>query len=423
MNDGFWFNVAGFVACALVLGVASTAQAAFSHLNAARLRSLMQHGVSRSEALAEVAQDPSGLAAAISIAHLGSVAGAVGLATVGIMRLELRPGTTTAILIGVAILLLTVQTLGRAIGSVRPEPVAARLYILVRMAGVAASPLVRLENLLVRSALRPLLGGSPEEREATTEEDLRLLVDTVEETQALEREERAMITSIFEMSDRDVSEIMVPRLDVVAIDASTPIVEALDLAISTGHSRFPVIQGDLDHLLGIVHLRDLAGSVRSGTQEAALTSLTRSVHVIPESKKIDELLRDLQTLHIQMAMVVDEYGGTAGLVTIEDLVEEIVGEIRDEYDTEEDRIQVISDHEAIMDARVSIHDANEVLALHLDDEHYENLAGLVYSELGRVPALGDVVTLPNCRISVLATSGRRVHRVQVILTDEDAADR
>src|SRR5207237_375048 len=139
--------------------------------------------------------------------------------------------------------------------------------------------------------------------------------------------------------------------------------------------------------------------------------------VVPETKKIDELLHEFQKDRTQMAIVVDEYGGVAGLVTLEDLLEEIVGEIRDEYDTEEERVLMISDREAEMDARVDGHAANEVLPLTLSDEEYETLAGLVYSELGRVPAPGDIVQLPTCRIKVLSAVGRRVHRVRIELSE------
>src|SRR5207244_1660796 len=209
--------------------------------------------------------------------------------------------------------------------------------------------------------------------------------------------------------------VMVPRRDGGAGDHSLSVGEALALAISSGRSRFPVLEGDLDHVLGVVHIRDLAAGVRAGRAEETVAEYVRPMHIVPEGRKIDEVLRDLQSMRSQMALVVDEYGGTAGLLTVEDLLEEIVGEIRDEYDTaENDPIEKLSDREAIMDAGVSIHDANEVFPLHLESsDEYETLAGLVYSELGRIPVPGDVVTMPGARIKVLSTSGRRVIRVQV----------
>lgn len=423
-ETALWAYGAGFTVSCLLLAVASAAQNAFGQLNAARLRHLMQRGVSRSEALAEVVQDTTGLGAAISIVHLASVALGVGLAVHAALRLALAPEVSAALLVAAGLLLLTFQALGRAVGAARPEPVASGLYSPVRFLAAVATPLVQLENLLVRSVLRPIFGARAEGRGSPSEEDLRALVDAVEETEGLEREERAMITSIFEMSDRDVQEVMLPRLDVVALDGAKTVAEALDVAISTGHSRLPVYEGELDQVLGVVHLRDLAASMRQGAENQTIAALARPVHVVPEGKKIDELLRELQAMRTQLALVVDEYGGVAGIVTLEDLLEEIVGEIRDEYDTAEvDLIEQISKQEAIMDARVSIHDANEALPLHLDPEEYETLAGLVYGHLGRVPNVGDVVSLPTCRIKVLSTTGRRVQRVLVTLADQEETER
>jgi CBS domain containing-hemolysin-like protein len=211
---------------------------------------------------------------------------------------------------------------------------------------------------------------------------------------------------------------MVPRVDVIALPAETSVESGLDVLVASGHSRVPVYEEDLDHIDGIVHLRDLARELRAGHGSHSLGSLVRPVHVVPETKKIDELLHEFQEQRIQMAVVADEYGGTAGVVTIEDMIEEIVGEIRDEYDTEEEeRIQVISDREAILDAGVSIHDANEVLPLNLEDDDYDTIGGLVYEQLSKVPNTGDVVTLRHATIRVLSTKGRRVQRVQVTMTD------
>jgi putative hemolysin len=413
-----WLYGVGFAICSVFLALSAGAEVAFAQLNGVRLRQLMQRGISRSQAIAEVVQDPAGLGAAIGITHLTSIAVAAGLTVHGVLMFALTPQSGAAILFGAGAVLLMVQTMGRGIGVVRPEAVATRLYGPVRVIAVVTGPLVKLDNMFVRATLRRLLGAIPEDHSSATEEDLRALVDVVDETEGLEREEREMITSIFEMSDRDVAEIMVPRLDMVSITSVKSITEALDLAVVSGHSRFPVIEDDLDHVLGVVHLRDLAGALRRSETDQPLSALVRPVHVVPETKKIDELLRDLQSMRTQMALVVDEYGGTAGLVTIEDLLEEIVGEIRDEYDTEEDPIQVLSDREAIMKATVSIHDANEALPMHLEDDEYETLAGLVYNELGRVPTPGDVVTLPGATIKVLTTIGRRVQRVHVTLQED-----
>ena len=413
-------HLALFGLCLIVVVVASAAQSAFGYLNATRLRHLMQQGASRAEALSRVVRDPGGLLSAVAFLYIVAVAGATIVALDYLQRLR-EEAATAAFLVGIAgacVLVLMAQALGRAIGATRPERAAHLLYPLFRAIGPLTLLLLSPWYAIGDRLIQRVSGLKPEERAAISEEDLRILVDAVEETEALEEEEREMIASIFDMSDRAVSQIMVPRVDVVGVEATTSVADAIDVLVSTGHSRVPVYEGNLDNVMGLVHLRGLAEALRTGRGDAAVAGLARPVHVVPETKKIDELLRELQEGHIQMALVADEYGGTAGIVTVEDLLEEIVGEIRDEYDVEEDLIQIERpEREAIFDGRVSIHDANEVLPLNLNDDEYDTIGGLVYERLAKVPSPGDVVTLGNFTIRVISTKGRRVQRVRVTMAD------
>jgi len=415
-------HLALFGLCLFLVAVASVAQSAFGYLNATRLRHLMQQGASRAEALSRVVHDPGGLLSGVAFLYIVAVAGATIVALDYLQRLREEAAAAVFLLgiVGACLLVLIAQAFGRAIGATRPERASQLLYPLFR----AVSPLTLLLlgpwYAISDRLIQRISGLKPEERAATTEEDLRILVDAVEETEALEEEEREMIASIFEMSDRAVSQIMVPRVDVVGVEATTLVADAVDVLVSTGHSRVPVYESDLDHIIGLVHLRGLAEALRTGRGDKPVAGLVRPLHVVPETKKIDELLHELQEGHIQMALVADEYGGTAGIVTVEDLLEEIVGEIQDEYDVEEDLIQVVSpDREAILDARVSIHDANEVLPLNLNDDEYDTIGGLVYERLAKVPSPGDVVTLGNWTIRVISTKGRRVQRVRVTMAEAE----
>jgi CBS domain containing-hemolysin-like protein len=357
----------------------------------------------------EVVHNPGSFIMGLALFYLLSLGGGTVTAVDLVQRSGWALWVQVLALVAAAKLLLIAQMVGRSVAAAGPERAAQLFYGPLQLAGQLVRPLHSAVDVVTSRVLHI----RPEER--TSEEELRTLVDAVEETQALEADEREMITSIFELSDREVREIMVPRMDVVAADESTPVVAIVDLLISTGHSRVPVFHGDLDHLTGMVHLRDLARAMREGRPEVPVGDLVRSLHVVPETKKIDELLREFQQARHQMAVVADEYGGTAGVVTIEDLLEEIVGEIHDEYDVEEERIQVISEREAVMDARVSIHDANEVLALNLDDDEADTIGGVVYERLAKVPSPGDVVDLGNSTIRVISTRGRTVQRVQVTL--------
>ncbi len=406
-----------FAVSVVFVAVASAAQSAFGYLNATRLRRLLQQGASRSQAMFEVVHNPGPFLSSISLLYTLSVACATVI-TIDFMQTALTGvGARVLTALAAAILVLIAQAMGRRIATLWPERVASALYSPLRTIGVITLPIVWPGYVIADRMLRVFFKSKAEDRLATTEEDLRVLVDAVEETEALEEDEREMITSIFELSDRDVREIMVPRPDIVAVEVSFSVAATVDLLIATGHSRVPVFEGDLDHINGLVHLRELAEALRNERDESAVAGLVRAAHVVPETKKIDELLHDFQTQHIQMAIVADEYGGTAGLVTIEDLLEEIVGEIHDEYDVVEERIEVISEGEAIIDAGVSIHDVNETLNLDLDATEYETIGGLIYDRLGKVPTAGDVVETDHVTLRVLATKGRRIQRVQVTIQE------
>ncbi len=413
-----------FALSLLIMAIAAGGQAAFGYLNATRYRSLMQHGATRSQAVQQITNEPGPLLASVSLLYLLSIIAATLVAWDFALSL-LLDRTARYIVLGVAaFLLLGMQTLARALATARPERAAMILYRPLAVFGMVSRPVIAPWHALSSLVLRSVLGVRPDERAATTEEDLRALVDVVEETTALEEDERDMITSIFELSDRDVREIMVPRIDVIAIPSSMSVNEAVDVLVSSGHSRVPVYEEDLDHIAGLVHLRDLTEALRAGRGEATVVQFLRPVHVVPETKKIDELLREFQQQRSQMAVVADEYGGTAGVVTIEDLLEEIVGEIRDEYDTEEEElIEMIGDNEALMDARVSIHDAKEALPLQIDaDDDYETIGGLVYAHLDKLPEVGDVVELEHCILRVVSTKGRRIQRVLVRIMDRNEAE-
>lgn len=412
-----WVHILVFVTSLAVVGVTAAAQEAFGHLNAARLRRLMQQGASRSQALSRVVHDPGPFFSSVALLYLLSVS-ATTVVTFDFVQRVVPDLAIQIVAVGAAgVLVLIAQTLGRSMAALRPEPVAVVLYGPLRVLGALTVPLVRPWDLLTTKLLRRLTGVQGDDRLATTEEDLRLLVDVVEETEALEDEEREMITSIFELSDRDVREIMIPRVDLVAIESSASVSDAIRIVISSGHSRVPVYEGDLDQIVGIVHLRDLAANVQSGREGVPVAELVRPAHVVPETKKIDELLREFQVQRIQMAVVADEYGGTAGLVTIEDLLEEIVGEIHDEYDVPEQSITRTGERELVVNASVSIHDVNEELGLELDDDDYGTLGGLVVARLGKLPVVGDSVLLEQCSIRVLSVTGHRVDSVQVTLQE------
>ncbi len=224
-----------------------------------------------------------------------------------------------------------------------------------------------------------------------------------------------MMRGILEMGDQSVREIMSARTDVTAVSTEASIGDAMRLVSDTGFSRIPLYEEDIDHIVGVVYAKDLIAYLQRGDVAPALRDVARPPYFVPETKRANELLADLRREQVHMAIAVDEYGGTAGVVTVEDLVEEIVGEISDEHDTDEIEIERVSDDEAVIDARLSIDDLNELFGTEIDLEDVDSVGGLVVSRLGRLAVPGDEVATDDdaLTLQVLSILGRRIKQVRV----------
>jgi CBS domain containing-hemolysin-like protein len=245
-----------------------------------------------------------------------------------------------------------------------------------------------------------------------TEDELKTWVEAGQVEGTLEQGERKMIYSIFHFSDTLCREIMIPRIDVFALEADITLSGAVQAAIDSGHSRIPVYEEDIDNVIGLLYTKDLLRPTLAGKDSVAIREILRPVYFVPEAKKVDELLREMQARGVHIAVVVDEYGGMAGLVTLEDIVEEIVGEIRDEYDEREELLfQKAGADEYIFHGRIDIEDFNDVLGTHLTREVADTLGGFIYGEVGRVPAEGEKVEVEDWVLVVEQVIGRRIRVV------------
>ncbi len=287
-----------------------------------------------------------------------------------------------------------------------PETWALRLSSYTRFIYLAMSPMLALPYLLTNST-------EQKQERTVTETELISLVEAGQEEGVLEQEEQKMIVSIFRLGDTLVREIMVPRIDVLALEVNTPVDEALDSIKQAGHSRVPVFKDSVDNILGLLYAKDLLGIWREGRHEVSLSDHMRQAYFVPEAKKVDELLAELQAKRIHMAIVVDEYGGVAGLVTLEDIVEEIVGEIRDEYDQAEELLyQAINEDEYLFQGRIDLDDFNDIMGTELPNSEADTLSGLIYSRIGRVPTAGDNVQVKDLKLTVEQVSGQRIRKVR-----------
>lgn len=296
-----------------------------------------------------------------------------------------------------------------------PEAWAARFAILVYTVMLTVSPVVW---LMTRLANR--IGGPLGDRiyQLVTEEQIMTMVDAGQEGGAIEKEEKDMIFSIFQLDDTLAREVMVPRIDILAFEDSISLVEATDKLLEAGFSRAPVYTESIDNVIGLVYIKDLLGAWRRGETELPITKILRDPYFVPEAKKVDELLTEMQARRVQMAVVVDEYGGTAGLATFEDIVEEIVGEVQDEYDIGEEMPYLkVNASEFIFRGGIDLDDVNIIVDADLPKGTSETLGGFIYGELGRVPAAGDVIEAGGVKMVVEQVIGRRIRKVRAKLLE------
>jgi len=264
------------------------------------------------------------------------------------------------------------------------------------------------------------IDADAEEDEETTDEEVQAYIDVGEEEGILEPAEGKLLQSIVDFGDRVAREIMTPRIDVMAFEANKSIEELAKLFSESKYARIPIYRDSIDQIVGIVHIKDLFDAILRGEKKSA-AELARPPYVVSETKKVDELLREFQSEHIQVAVVVDEYGGTAGIVTIEDIIEEIVGEIADEHEEEEPTIVDVGDGTYLVSGLLRVEMLEERLGTELRDENYETVAGLIFTTLGRVPQVGARVTKNGWRFVVDRADRKRIYRVKVEPDPEWAA--
>ena len=278
----------------------------------------------------------------------------------------------------------------------------------------------RLATWTSRGGAAPVSNGAADNGVADASGDPAI---TEADLVSLDHRDREMLRSILRLDVTTAREIMVPRLDMLAVAADASLVQVSKLMIKSGHSRLPVYEDTTDNILGIIHSRDVMEAIAGGDIAADIRDLLREAFVIPETKRIDDLLEELQVRGVQMALVVDEYGGTEGLVTMEDVLEEIVGEIEDEFSrTKEAEIVRLPDGAVVVDAGVTTDDVDEMFGTSIDSPDVDTVGGYVYDSLGRIPQVGDVVTTDNLEISVVSILGRRLRKLRIQRTETSSPD-
>ncbi|MDR5683697.1 MAG: hemolysin family protein [Armatimonadota bacterium] len=386
----------------------SVAEVALFGANRQRLRQLADEGHLRASVALRLLDTPSRILSTLTVGQLLAEVGlAVVAASLAIRRLGSGWGEVVAVVAAAGIVLLAARIVPRTAAARAPDALAVMCAVPLRAFEVVLWPVTTLLGRLPS-------GHAIWERAPLTEEHIRLMVRIGEANGALEEGEREMIHSIFELGETLAREIMVPRVDIQAIPHDARLLEIVDRAMEEGHSRIPVYRDTIDHIVGVVYVKDLFRYLREGRTDVTAADVMRRAYYVPETKKVGELFREMRQNNTHIVIVVDEYGGTAGLVTIEDVLEEIVGEIRDEYDVEErEPLVMVDEHTAIVDARMQLDEVNERLRIELPADEVDTLGGFVYSRVGHVPQLGEEITYDGVRIRVEELDGQRIARLRV----------
>lgn len=413
----------------LINGFFVGAEIAFVSVRRTRLDELADAGDRRAKRAQRLMRDPGRFLAVIQVAitFLGALASAVAAVSIvtfvaeplrGIPLVAEQADTIALLLVTFTVSVVSIvlgELIPKGLALANPDRIALAVSGPITLFAKIVSPLVAVLVLLTKVISKPF-GIDPTRTPELSAAEIRLIVEQGSQQGVLEAEEEQMISAVMSLSDSKLHEVMVPRIDIVAIDQEATFDDAVTLVLTEGHSRTPLYKESVDHIVGILYAKDLLRIIAAGGPRPRLRDIMRPALFVPESQSVDDLLHELQRRRVHMAIVLDEYGGTAGLVTIEDLLEEIVGEIQDEFDEEEPMKVIVRDGEAILDGRADIDQLGELVDPPLeleDDEEYDTVGGFVYHRIGRVPVVGDTVAIDPFTITVVKVTGRRVGKVRV----------
>jgi CBS domain containing-hemolysin-like protein len=409
-----WSLIAIAVVSLLVMAGAATVEASAGLISRHRFRQAAT-GPGRERSVQTLLDPRRSLVSALQLVQAIAIALAASLITYVIMREGGWGPVVIAVLVASALFLLLGQAVPRALARTRPTATAGALLSLARFVATLVRPLSALSDGAADLFTRLFGGDHPDTVPAGSEEELLIITRDDHDDGVIEPEERKMIDNVLRLEETAARDIMVPRVDIVAVAEDASPQEIVDAITERGHSRLPVFRESIDEIVGVLYAKDLLPFVIGSTRSLPIKQLLRPVYVVPESKRLDDLLGELRRNRVHIAVVADEYGGTAGLVTIEDILEEIVGEIQDEYDEELTLLERVSDSEIIVDGRLPIEEIEAALELSLtgEDDGYGTAAGFVHWHLDRMPQQGDHFDAHGVRAEVLDVESNRLRRLRL----------
>jgi CBS domain containing-hemolysin-like protein len=442
MTSADWVGLGAVAVLILLAALMAAAEVVITRMSRIRAYRLREEDRRGAASLVRLVDDPAPHLNVVLLLTLlfqlagTTLAGAVALRVLG------GYGDLVATLIMTVLLFVLAEAMPKTFAVQHTDRIALRLAPMVvalgAMLGPVARLLIRVTNVILpgkglkegpfvtEAEIRAMADvASKEEAKKgpyTTEEEIRTLADVAADEEVIEREERRLIHSIFEFGDTVVREVMTPRPDIVAAPASTPLPEAMSLFINSGYSRIPIYDAGLDDIVGVLYAKDVVREFHAGHVERPLSGIAQAPHLVPESKKVAELLKEMQRDKFHMALVMDEHGTLCGLVTLEDVLEEIVGEIADEYDREEPNVKPVGEKAYRVNARTSVDQLSEVLDVKLPTTEWDTVGGLMLGVLGHLPAQGEQVELESLRFTAERVHGRRIAEILVEELDHEGQE-
>jgi putative hemolysin len=411
-----WVLVAVLVVVGSVLALA---EASLTRMTRVRALALVEDGRRNAVLLERIEADPPRYLNAVYLAVMFCQNGSAILVAIIAERSYGGLGVTLVSIGFTLLYFVLVEAMSKTFGVLHSDrsalAVAPLVWFLGRLLALPTRALIGIANVILPGkglATGPFI----------SEADFRTMADLGSEEGSIEREETELIHSIFEFGDTIVREVMVPRPDIVGIEDDKTLRDVQAVVLRHGYSRIPVFDGDLDDMIGIVYAKDVLKALHQGKHDSPLREVVREVHFVPESKKVADLLREMQRDKFHIAMVTDEYGSVVGLVTLEDLLEELVGEIADEYDTDEPGIEEVGDGMYRVDGKMSIDEVNEILDVELPAEEWDTIGGLMLGLLGSIPGEGQEVTFLSLTFKAERVIGRRISKILITRNEEEESE-
>lgn len=410
--------VAGLIILLLcILGVAffSSSEAALISANRIRIRHLAEKGLASAQSVSRIVGQHDRLFGTILLTENLLIIFASSLGTVLALQFFGEEGVLIATIAMTVLIVAFGEITPKTLAVQHSERLALAVSRPMEIIMKVAYPLVWLFTRVTNGVVRLIGGQKRNISPFVTEDEIKMMITIGEEEGSLKEEEKDMLHKVFEFGDTVASEAMIPRTSIISVDRTAIIRDVLSLVEEYGYSRFPVVEDNLDNIVGVIYVKDILVALSKGkiTMESPIDAQIRSGYFIPENKRISELLTELQKSKVQIAFVMDEYGGTSGLVTVEDLVEEIFGSIHDEFDEGEREVEIVDEKNFVVSGQAAIDEVKELIGHELESEDFNTIGGLIFGMFGRLPVAGEVIKYKDLRFEILEMDGRKIAKLKI----------